>query len=175
MPTIIIDQSLSDAVSLALSLAAFAFTIVKWRIDEYRRKREALRNQAGKIACWIEGYDAIVINNSDLPIYGAVIVIEKGPWFYAGQHGPITPDHYPGAEAECQLIPPGTWKIAIPNMEGFPGASAYPAAKMGFVSANNGTSWVLDGSGRLAEIDEEPITFFGLSAPYASTYPRQLS
>lgn len=116
MPTITIDQSVSDAISVALSLAAFAFTIVKWRIDEYRLKREAIRNQASKIACWIEGYYAIVINNSNLPIYGTVIVAEKGPWSYVGHHEPITPDHYPGAEAKCQLIPPGTWEVAIPNL-----------------------------------------------------------
>jgi hypothetical protein len=172
MPTITIDQSLSNAVSIALSLAAFIFTIIRWRIDENRRADEAQRWQANKIAAWLEGTDAIVVNSSDLPIYGAAIVIERGPWAYSGNRETVTPAYHPGFIAVCQFIPPGKWRVPIPNSEGCCGCGTYPAVKIGFVSSN-GTSWIRDSRGSLSEIGTDPFVYFGLTAPFPFTEIQQ--
>lgn len=173
MPRVTINQNTSIVFSIVLSVVTFIYTIVRWRIDESRRADEERHRQANKIASWLEGTDAIVVNSSDLPIYGVAIVIEQGPWFYSGNREPGAPACYPGAIALCQLVPPGKWRVSIPNAKYCNGCGAYPSVKIGFVSTN-GTSWVRDSRGNLSEIGTDPFMFFGLTAPYPFTEIQQV-
>lgn len=160
-------QIVCTFLSLAISMVSLTFSLRNRHSDEKQREEEERKSQAVKIACWMEDYDAIVVNSSDLPIYGVAIVADKGPWFYSGSRREVTSAYYPGAAAMCHLIPPGKWRIPIPNLEGCWGGSFYPAPKISFMSSN-GLAWVRDCSGELIEIDKEPAAFFNLSMPYPS-------
>lgn len=159
---VIDDGNIVAWVSLWVSIVTFFIT----RLE---KKRDANRDQAGKVSSWIEnaGHDAtnaIVVNNSDLPIYGVAIVVEKGPWFYSGNYCERLPgQYYKGSETVCELIPPGRYRVHMPGGDYY-GCSAYPSAAIAFTCAN-GTSWVRESNGRLHRIRKDPFSYLGISVP----------
>lgn len=137
----------------------------------------ARRSQAEAVFAWYGGftpgpesaprggYDSLIVrNDSDLPVYDAVVslVLVQGAGARTSEQLAENPHFRFTLRKETFVIPPGTWRFRV--VEGWRAMSARAGAEVAFRDAR-GSYWVRRADGALDELPAGPFDYLDVSRP----------
>jgi len=148
------------AIGTVLAFAAVAYQIIS---DARRRNKIAEQAQAVAVSSWLPNAEgspmpqAKILNNSDLPIYGAIIsvVAIQGAFPFDGRKSPLRHSMF-------SVVPPGEHKVRIDWGGGAMGVRF--STELCFKDAA-GKVWIRNGRGELRRLNENPLRYYGIDEP----------
>lgn len=146
------------------TVAAVSVALWQVRADQFRRRQQEHRAQAGLIAVWYsgdkEGMRSVLslLNDSSQPVYEAVATLTR-----SGGPGERVPLDY---RAVLPTLPPGRWKVEVSG--DWHGMSAYATAEVAFTDHRGDTHWIRRSNGKLEEIQRSAIEHYDIGRPFGS-------
>jgi hypothetical protein len=159
--------------------------------QEERDREQAKRAQARRVACWPgeEGTPGPMdpwwgpstpielVNGSEEPVYNLVFALVH----VQGAGGVRRAEEWKDRVSEgsdapwstAALLPPGHWRVWVPDEGWSGGMGMRPGAEVAFVD-RAGVNWIRRGGGGLEELPKPPIDYFaeyGLHGPYDYQVP----
>jgi hypothetical protein len=169
--------TLGELIVGAGTIALAIFALAQIAIERRARRRTEHRVQAEHISAWPHSYwgsstdtSLVLHNGSDSPVYRAVVsfVFIQGAAPHSGRELMANRDLVGQFVRTFAVIPPGRHFTTVPG--GWAGMMRRPGVEIAFVD-QAGVSWLRTAEGRLSEIRQEPVDYYGLSRPVSWDIP----